>query len=565
MKLVSRSGVALVALALAACGGTPPPRKSRTVWRLRVAPVAAPRVPVELIEFTPSSPAATAYNDPPITPAPPDPLADLIVAALRDATVRAGQTAPVADGRLQAAAIDLAAVVPKGAPVSYPAVEFALQRHGIIEPAPHLLVMWGPIDDPQAMLHQLVNKIPEFVHFGPFSTIGVGSAARGDDGEGAAVLILQVSHLHIDPIARALPAGARVELRGRIAPPYQHPQVFVTHASGDVDQLITRGTGGEFRVALSCRRHHGRQQVEITAIGVHGSTTLANFPIWCGQAPPLSMQVEYDPRDAETLTVAQAETRLLELINADRARYGLRRLYPDPAVAAVARAHSEEMSETGVIAHVTPGSGTASDRLEAAHIVTPVVLENVARAYGVVEAEQALMNSPGHRANILSRDADHVGVGIVVGQQIADRHELFITQLFTFRGADVDLAAAGTAVRKAIARVSGAREQRELTELAQRQAREVARGVSPEQSIAHAAVRARKLEGRYSRVTAAIVPVVRVRAFDVKSVFDPSITDYGIGIGQGPHPQLGEHAIYIVILIAGRGTAGGLMAPSTKR
>ncbi len=312
---------------------------------------------------------------------------------------------------------------------------------------------------------------------------------------------------------------------------------------------------------MSCLGHHGRQQVEISASDEHGPTTLANFPVWCGESPPASMNIEYDPRDAEALTAEQAEARLLALINADRARYGLRALRSDPAVAAVARAHSEEMRKTGVIAHITPRDGSAVDRLEAARIFTPVVQENLARAYGVVEAEQALMNSPGHRANILSRVADRVGIGIVVGQRIADRNELFITQLFTFSGHVIDLSAATGVVRGSIQRQFTVQEDPQLSKLAALQARELARGVSAKDSIRYASEHAFDLTGRYSRVTSFVLPVLRLSSFDPRQVFDPSITSFGVGVAQGPAPKLGDHAIYIVILAA-QGTAfGGHGAP----
>ena len=81
----------------------------------------------------------------------------------------------------------------------------------------------------------------------------------------------------------------------------------------------------------------------------------------------------------------------------------------------VARAHSRDMRDTGVVAHVSPTTGSAGDRVRAGNIKSSLVLENVARAYGVGEAEEGLMNSPGHRANILSRDATHMGLGVVLG------------------------------------------------------------------------------------------------------------------------------------------------------
>jgi len=554
MKLSPWSRAALAALAVAACGG-PAKVGTRPSWRTQTHQhKKSATQPPRMVEFAPTGAAVERYNGPPVTAAPSDPLADRIVDAMRDAAEQAGMPAPVADGRLFAAARDLAAVVPENTPIQYPAVEFALQRHGIIEPSPHLMVIWGPIDDPQAIMEQLVTRIPEILQAGPFTRIGVGSAMRGKDGQGAAILALQTSSIETDPIPRALPAGGSTKLHGRVHAPYQNPQLFVTRENGDVDELPVSGSGGEFRASLSCDQRQGRQQVEITAVDEHGSTVLANFPVWCGESPPTSMRIEYDPRDAETLSAADAEKRLLDLVNADRAQFGLPALVPDPAVAAVARAHSQEMYETGVVAHISPRTGSAADRVKAVHIVTPVVLENVARAYGVVEAEQGLMNSPGHRANILSKDATNIGVGVVVGEEVAGRRELFITQVFTFKGGKVDPVAAVAQVRKAISGVSMASEDPQLSRLAQHQADEVASGVTPADSTKHTSARANAegLPGRYSRVSTAVIPVPKVSAFQPNKIFDAKITNYGVGIAQGPNPTLGDNAIYIVLLIAVR-------------
>ncbi|MBE7448064.1 MAG: CAP domain-containing protein [Kofleriaceae bacterium] len=84
-------------------------------------------------------------------------------------------------------------------------------------------------------------------------------------------------------------------------------------------------------------------------------------------------------------------------------------------MAEVARAHSREMRVTGVVGHVSALTGSAADRVKVAGIRTGLVLENIARAYGIAEAQAGLMNSPGHRANLLSRAATHVGIGIELG------------------------------------------------------------------------------------------------------------------------------------------------------
>ncbi|HUH03209.1 MAG TPA: CAP domain-containing protein [Kofleriaceae bacterium] len=508
-------------------------------------------VPQSMV-FAPAGKAVERYNDPPVTPAVPNPVSDVVIGALREAAAGARLPVPVADGRLQAAAADLAGVVPQDASLSYPAIEFALQRHGIIEPTPYLLVIWGPIDQPAQILEQLSPHIADILSSGPFHRVGVGAASRGERGAGALIIALQASSIETEPIPRVVPRGGAIEVRGRIRAPFEKPDAFVTRETGEVDQLaIKTAAGGAFRVTLSCQEHVGRQQVEITAIDAGGSTVLANFPVWCGELPPPSITITYDPSDRDILSADEAESRLLELVNRDRAAHRLPPLERDPAMAAVARAHSREMFETGVVAHISPRTGSASDRVRSAGIKTSVVLENVARAYGVGEAEQGLMNSPGHRANILSNEVNRIGVGIVVGEEIAGRRALFVTQVFGYRAGRMDRAALAKGAREAIAQVSSLRADEALSNLAQTQADEVASGLSNEESTRRTSTRAQAVASRFSRVSTAVVTVPRLEAFDPKAVLgDRVLTHYGLGVAQGIHKELGEHAIYLVLILA---------------
>src|SRR3954465_11899568 len=115
------------------------------------------------------------------------------------------------------------------------------------------------------------------------------------------------------------------------------------------------------------------------------------------------------------------------------------------------------MRRTKIDAHISPTTGSAADRVRAAKIKTAVVLENVARAYGVSEAHEGLMNSPGHRANIMSGIATHIGIGVVFGEEVSGRREMFITQVFTRVPPRVDPAKAVELLRGKLAQVHPAK------------------------------------------------------------------------------------------------------------
>lgn len=111
-----------------------------------------------------------------------------------------------------------------------------------------------------------------------------------------------------------------------------------------------------------------------------------------------------------------AEQRMLELVNQERAAAGLGPLEFDDQLRDVARAHSREMFELGYFAHQSPQTGSPFDRLRRAGIAFLVAGENLAYAPNVRVAHEGLMQSPGHRANILRPAFGRVGIGVIRSQ-----------------------------------------------------------------------------------------------------------------------------------------------------
>lgn len=109
----------------------------------------------------------------------------------------------------------------------------------------------------------------------------------------------------------------------------------------------------------------------------------------------------------------QGEAQLFALVNQERQRAGLPPLAWDPEMAAIARQHAAEMFELGYFAHDSPTTGSPFDRMARAGIGFTAAGENLAFAPTIDVAHRGLMNSPGHRANILSPEFGRVGIGIV--------------------------------------------------------------------------------------------------------------------------------------------------------
>lgn len=109
------------------------------------------------------------------------------------------------------------------------------------------------------------------------------------------------------------------------------------------------------------------------------------------------------------------EARMLALINQERAKNGLPALEVEPKLVETARLKSRDMIEAGYFGHYSPTYGSPFDMMRAAGVEYRYAGENLAGAGTVELAHQALMASPGHRANILNPRFTHVGIGIVDG------------------------------------------------------------------------------------------------------------------------------------------------------
>ena len=122
---------------------------------------------------------------------------------------------------------------------------------------------------------------------------------------------------------------------------------------------------------------------------------------------------------------------LLHRVNAERARHGVAALAWDPELAAMARAHSQDMCVRQQCTHDSADGSHFVDRVAAAGIHAKRTAENVATAPDVETAHRALMDSPHHRDNILDERLDALGVGVVADTT----GQVWVTEDFSRRSA----------------------------------------------------------------------------------------------------------------------------------
>ena len=121
--------------------------------------------------------------------------------------------------------------------------------------------------------------------------------------------------------------------------------------------------------------------------------------------------VRIEPQQGITADPA-SEAAMIGLVNQERMQRGLQPLVMDEELRAVAREHSAEMLRLGYFSHTSPVSGSPSDRLLLAGVRYLVSGENLAYAPTVEIAHEGLMQSAGHRENILTAEYTRVGIGV---------------------------------------------------------------------------------------------------------------------------------------------------------
>lgn len=123
-----------------------------------------------------------------------------------------------------------------------------------------------------------------------------------------------------------------------------------------------------------------------------------------------------------------AERQMLELINQERATAGLNPVKLNTLLNDSSEDHSKWMIGTDEFSHTGQGGSTATERMRAADYPFEGSWssgENIAWqsergaegiADDVAQLHQSLMESPGHRANILNPDFTEIGIGIERGE-----------------------------------------------------------------------------------------------------------------------------------------------------
>jgi len=501
-------------------------------------------------KFTPAGAPAANYGPDPQRTCPSTTIARYVASDTADQAKDIQKPAPQADGRLCAVAESLLGW-DEQQPVPEIVRAFVAFHHGVPTSIPRvLLASLQELENPRELAARLDEVVMQYVRSAAGEVRYGIATAPGSRGGTKLSLVMQEPQLDlVEPFPRKLDPKAEATLSGRLLGAHENAKVLVSDPRGKLQQPESK-PGKEFRVPVSCGGRTGRMAVEIRAERQGQPEVLANFPVACGTELPTSVDVPAPGGDP-----AQKERAIFEQINAERTEAGIPALKWDDKVAQVARSVSESEAKSG-------GGGAAvgelEARLKAAGIASPIVLANPAATRTAEEAQRRFSLSPVYRANYMSTDATHGGIGVVIGKDAQGGNVAFVTELFVRELAQMDVAAVAPKLRETInkkrasAGMPASRDDPILDKVAQ------------EYAQALAAANGNITDAKHSQIVSPLYKTFRTVDFlsgakadpmefaDEKTVLTSKEKAMGIGVAQGNHPVLGKNATYVVLLFGTR-------------
>ena len=186
--------------------------------------------------------------------------------------------------------------------------------------------------------------------------------------------------------------------------------VFALPVKGQVKDDILHSRVGPFFVSLSQNFEKGIKGIFGDAI----SETLNFLTVKPESGETVSLGFKLDK--SRLSYDDQSEKTMFKQVNEERESRGINLLIFNTQLRDLARRYGNEMLENGFFSHTSEvDNSSPADRANRIGISYITIGENLAFAPDAYVAHQGLMNSEGHRKNILSADYKKVGIGVVDG------------------------------------------------------------------------------------------------------------------------------------------------------
>lgn len=222
------------------------------------------------------------------------------------------------------------------------------------------------------------------------------------------------------PAATETKRQVTVYMDGNVARPGQ----YTLQAGSTVNDAIRRAGG--LLPDADTSKFNPNEKIEINLylrIPGKGSATpvLSDEP---PEPPSTSRLGGLNPVDGD---MSALEQEMLNLVNEERTSRGIPPLSPDMDLVKAARLKSQDLIDNHYFDHQSPRYGSPADLLLSQGIRFSYAGENLAKVGTLERGHTGLMNSPGHRENILRPEFGKIGIGIIDRGRLG----LMITQEFT--------------------------------------------------------------------------------------------------------------------------------------
>jgi uncharacterized protein YkwD len=459
-----------------------------------------------------------------------------------------------ADGRLATLGeYFLSAFVSSRHPPSDLAIDAASRRVGLVDRNPSYS-LFTPRDDARVEknLTELFDSANSNVKFNRYGVVATPDAS---------VVLLAETAVVLEPVPRRAAPGETLALRGQLTRGRMRAHGVVTTPDG-AEQSLGQSESAQIDFAVPVPKK-GVYQVELLADGPSGVEVVANFPVFVGveePEPPNGVACDEMPATAGPLAII---ARLLELVNAERARVGAPKVQLHDGLSALAQAHSSDMVERNFFGHASEKNGDLPVRAERAGLAFPAIGENLGRAGTAEQVHRGLLASPAHRGNILNPAWSVVGIGVAIDTRDSEA-AIVATQEFGGSSSRIDAEATRTRLldevnrKRVAAGATALKLQRTLAAIAQAGAdRYFAEpGVKEPQILEglnrHIDETWKKRPPPLAQVgaTRSIVALVySIDAVSLERVLDPGFRFIGVGVAQGTRPDTGPNAVAVVLVI----------------
>lgn len=137
------------------------------------------------------------------------------------------------------------------------------------------------------------------------------------------------------------------------------------------------------------------------------------YPNTSGNTSSGNMEQENNGTQTSSTTASSYAATMLQLVNEERVANGLSKLSWNAELAKVAQTKAQDMVDNNYFSHTSPTYGSPFEMMKSFGVSYRYAAENIAKNASIEKAHTALMNSDGHRKNILNANYTEIGIGIV--------------------------------------------------------------------------------------------------------------------------------------------------------